>query len=136
MVIWLMSVIFSIIFVILGENDLMANGIMHDNSVTEFTVTMLMEIVTIGAIPLALRLFKFRKIHNNLTSDQTENHQQLLLYGVLRIDMLHIPMIFNTVFYYLYMNVAFGYMAIILFLAGMFIFPTMKRCLLDVETPV
>ncbi len=38
------------------------------------------------------------------------------------------PMLVNAVLYYVFMNVAFGYMAIILFLSTLFIFPTQERC--------
>jgi len=41
--------------------------------------------------------------------------------------MLLVPMLVNAVLYYLFMNVAFGYMAIILFLACFFVFPSQER---------
>jgi hypothetical protein len=57
----------------------------------------------------------------------------LLSWGVLRLGLLSVPMILNTLFYYLFMNVAFGYMAIILFLCLFFVVPTMDRCQSEVE---
>ena len=42
--------------------------------------------------------------------------------------MILLPMLANVVFYYLFMNVAFGYMGIILFLSACFILPTKARC--------
>ena len=42
--------------------------------------------------------------------------------------MLCLPMVANTLLYYIYMNVAFGYMAIILLLSLCFVLPTMARC--------
>ena len=42
--------------------------------------------------------------------------------------MLTVPMVVNTLLYYLFMNVAFGYLAIILALCIFFVFPSMSRC--------
>ena len=43
--------------------------------------------------------------------------------------MLGVPMVVNTVCYYLYgFNVRFGYLAIILFLASCFIYPSRGKC--------
>ena len=49
-------------------------------------------------------------------------------YSLVRLEMLLMPMLVNAVLYYVFMNVAFGYMAIILFLSTLFIFPTQERC--------
>ena len=49
--------------------------------------------------------------------------------GMLRLSLLLIPMQVNTLLYYLYMNPAFGYMAIILLLCLPFVYPSMNRCL-------
>ena len=50
-----------------------------------------------------------------------------------RLLMLCVPMIVNTVLYYVFMNVAFGYMGIILFLCLFFVMPTMDRCLSEIK---
>ena len=48
--------------------------------------------------------------------------------SLVRLEMILLPMLANVVFYYLFMNVAFGYMGIILFLSACFILPTKARC--------
>ena len=93
-----------------------------------FICKTVLVISTLALIPLALRLFKFRKIHEELINDTTPNHAKLLVYGMLRMDMLHFPMIINILLYYFFMEPGFGYMAIVLFLSSLFIVPTMKRC--------
>ena len=93
-----------------------------------FICQIVFQIGTLALIPLALRLFKFRKIHDEIINDGTPNHAKLLVYGMLRMDMLHFPMIINILLYYFFMEPGFGYMAIVLFLSSLFIVPTLKRC--------
>lgn len=87
----------------------------------QFVLTAAMELLTVVCIPLALRLFKMlgRKVHDAAT---------LRRYGLLRLAMLVVPLWLNTILYYLFMNAAFGYMAIIILIAMSFVFPTKDRC--------
>ena len=120
--------------IVCGENDWLINvGIMHSNKNSDFMMTSLMEIITICLIPVSLRLFKFKNIRNAIQSDNTEFHSSFIAWALIRFDMLQIPMIVNVILYYMYMNVAFGYMGIILFLASFFIFPTEERCKFEYE---
>lgn len=89
----------------------------------EFYVLMIMELTTLCIIPFALRLFRFKRIAQQLTTPKALKH-----WGMVRLLMLCIPLVVNTFFYYMYINVAFGYMAIILTLCLAFVFPTKKRC--------
>ena len=82
-----------------------------------------MELLTLCFIPVALRLFKFQFVANSLTSASN-----LLRWASIRMLMLCLPMVANTLLYYMYMNVAFGYMAIILLLCLAFVLPTKSRC--------
>ena len=103
-------------------------GLLQKETEMFFICKTVLVISTLALIPLALRLFKFRKIHEELINDTTPNHAKLLVYGMLRMDMLHFPMIINILLYYFFMEPGFGYMAIVLFLSSLFIVPTMKRC--------
>ena len=125
---------FALAIIVCGENDWFNNvGIMHDNKNSDFIMTSLMEIISICLIPVSLRLFKFKKVRNAIQSDNTENHSSFIAWALIRLDMVQIPMIVNVILYYMYMNVAFGYMGIILFLASFFIFPTLERCNFEYE---
>ncbi len=112
------------IIVVLYETGILSAGTLAgaDDS-SEFVVLSAMELITISVIPVALRLFKFRRVAQRLVTQQG-----LLRYGLLRLIMLCVPMVVNTVLYYLYMSVAFGYMGIILFLCMAFVVPTKGRC--------
>lgn len=124
------SIIVCIVFLILCETDVIPTGILTESKNSEFVLLTVMEILTLGFIPLALRLFKFNRIHNQLVEHK---ERALLPWGIVRLNLLIIPMILNALFYYLYMNVAFGYLGIILFLCLFFIIPTINRCNSDVE---
>ena len=51
----------------------------------------------------------------------------MLRWGTVRLAMLCVPMVLNTWLYYQFMNVAFGYMAIIGLLSLAFVYPTRTR---------
>ena len=122
--IFIASLCISLAMVLLFETDILPNGIFHTaTSEAEFMWATIMELLTICIIPVALRLFRFRSIAKRLVSPKG-----LFGWGALRLLMICLPMVVNTLLYYLYMNVAFGYMGIILFLCLFFIVPTKARC--------
>ena len=86
-----------------------------------------MTILTIGMIPLSLKLFKLQRTKMELTSGEG---RALSKWGSVRMMMLCIPMAANTLLYYLFdKNAAFGYMAIICLVCLVFIYPSTGRCL-------
>lgn len=118
-----------LILVLLFENDILDNGDLATEKNAEFLLVSFMELITIVTIPLTMRLFKFKKIANALTSDQLCAPGRLLFWGTFRIACLGMPLLVNTILYYLFMNVAFGYMGIILLICMPFIYPNMERCI-------
>lgn len=110
--------------VVAFETELLPNGMLAGGSGSdEFVVLSVMELATICVVPVALRLFKFKSVAARLTTPDG-----LLRCGTLRLLMLCVPMLANALLYYFYMNVAFGYMGIILFLCMAFVLPTKGRC--------
>ncbi len=91
---------------------------------SEFTATMLMEIITLCSIPVALRMFKFKAIESRLKNSPS----QLMKFGTLRILMLGVPMCINLLLYYLFLSATFGYMTLILLIAMTFVYPSDSRC--------
>lgn len=123
------SIIISLIVVVLYETEIFMPGILETDTNTEFMIVSLMEILTICMLPLALRLFKFKKISNAVTD---EGAQGLARWGSVRIMMICLPMVINTLLYYLSgLNVAFGYMAIICLICVIFVYPSMSRCMAE-----
>ena len=103
-------------------------GSAHENTNSDFLSASIMEVITICFIPVSLRLFKFGAIRQAIKDDKTPLLNTFFAYSLVRLEMLLMPMLVNAVLYYVFMNVAFGYMAIILFLSTLFIFPTQERC--------
>lgn len=124
------ATVFALIVVVLYETDILESGLFADDKNLEFLMTALMELVTLGCVFLALRLFKFKKIHEQLVA---QKEFALRKWGALRLTLLLIPMVANVILYYMFMNTTFGYMAIIQLLCLPFVFPTMDRCQQEVE---
>lgn len=122
------SIVLSLITVVIYETDTLLPGSLASDGNAEFAAVSLMEILTICLIPLALRLFRFRRVSESLVSARSH---ALLKWGSLRIAMLCLPMIANTLLYYQFMNVAFGYMGIIGLICLAFVWPGMKRCMAE-----
>ncbi len=114
----------SAVVAVLCESGLLPEGVLKtaDGSV-EFAAVVTMELLSICVIPVALRLFKWKAVARRVATPEG-----LLRMGMARLLMLCVPMLANTVLYYLYVNVAFGYLAIILFLCMAFVLPTKERC--------
>ena len=123
------TIFLALIVVILFENDLLITGGLTEDKNSEFILATVFELMTIFGIPLALRLFKFKRVHEKITSDESCMAGRLVFWGTVRMMMICIPLFANTLLYYLYMNVAFGYMAIILLLCMFFIYPSRQRFL-------
>ena len=117
-----------IVLIVIGlyETDILLVGALcNGNKEQEFIVTTILQILTICNIPLALRLFKFEGIKKIINKKREKGHFHM---ASLRISLLTLPMIANIICYYLYMNVAFLYLTIILAISLVFIIPTKDRC--------
>ena len=110
----------------LGEADIRPVGVLAGDQEAEFILASIMEVLTIVAIPLALKLFKLKPIAARLAA--TTGVSALRLWGVVRLLLLCVPMVINIVSYYLFMWVGFAYLAIILLLSIFFVYPSLSRC--------
>lgn len=96
---------------------------------TLFVISTVTILVTLALIPLALRLFKFRRIHDDLLQRKAG---ALRKWGIVRIAMLGLLLVVNTVFYYAFaFESTFGYLAAITLLTFPFVMPTTNRCLAE-----
>lgn len=117
-----------IVLIVIGlyeTNMLLVGALCNGNKEQEFIVTTILQILTICNIPLALRLFKFEGIKKIINKKRGKGHFHM---ASLRMSLLTLPMIANIICYYLYMNVAFLYLTIILAISLVFIIPTKDRC--------
>ena len=128
MAVYIAQVLLALVFVVLFELDVLPVGIKANDKQSEFLLTALMELVSLGAAFLGLRLFKFSFVHNDLIRRQ---EPAMWKWGMARLLILEAPMVIDTLLYYIYMNTTFGYLAIILLLCLPFVFPTLNRCLAE-----
>ena len=112
------------------ETEVVVPGLLATDKQSEFLLTFLMELMTLGCAFLALRLFKFEKIHQELISDKAV---ALRKWGAIRLVLLLFPLWADTLLYYLYMNTTFGYLGIILVLCLPFVYPSESRCEAETE---
>ena len=104
---------------IVYECDVLPTGVFAGNAQEEFLTVTFMELLTIVMIPLALRLFKGKVEEGDTTA--------LKKWGSLRILMITVPLLLNTMGYYLFMNTTFGYMALILLICLPFVYISPKK---------
>ena len=123
------AIVFSLVVVLLFELNVLQSGMLAGEKTLEFVFVSIMELATLILIPLALYLFRIKRVKSELVE---KKEAALGKWGVIRIMMLADTMFVNTFLYYMFMNVAFAYMAIILLLSLAFVFPTKERCEQDV----
>lgn len=121
----------TVVLIVLFETDVLPSGLMATEKQTEFLLTTLMELLTLASVYMALRLFKFDKVHQELVTRKADG---LRRWGLIRLAILLLPMPLNTVLYYLFMNTTFGYMAIILAICLPFVYPSEARCEAETES--
>ena len=126
--VYILLLAIALAIVALYEFGVLESGVLADSKQTEFVALTVMELTSLAAAFIGLRLFKFRMIHNELV---TNEEPAMLKWGLLRLLILEVPMIVNTYLYYIYMNTTFGYLAIILLLCLPFVMPTESRCLAE-----
>jgi hypothetical protein len=118
----------TLVIILLYETDILETGVLEEKKQSEFILTALMELVSLGAAFLGLRLFKFKVVHNDLINRQ---EPAMMKWGTVRLLILELPMLVDTLLYYIYMNTTFGYLAVMLLLCLPFVFPSLNRCLAE-----
>lgn len=119
------SVVLTILIVVVYESHWLLEGGWADRPACQFVWQIVMELATIVAIPIALFLFRFKRIHRLLAEGRMK---ALHTWSIVRLLMLCVPIVLNAVLYYQFMAVAFGYMSIILLLSLFFVYPSKTRC--------
>ena len=114
--------------IVLFETDMLESGLLAGENQSEFIFTFVMELVSLGAAFLGLRLFKFKAVHDDLIAHK---ERAMMKWGTIRLQILQVPMLADTLLYYMYMNTTFGYLAIMLLLCLPFVFPSLNRCLAE-----
>ncbi len=128
------AIILELAIVVLYENNVLEAGLLYMDGDEDFMLTTLMEVLTILAIPVSLQLFRIKSIKQRLVEGR---EKALLKWGTLRLLILIIPMLLDTLLYYMTAFTAtFAYMALIPLVALIFFVPTKGRCEYDVTNDV
>ena len=99
---------------------------------TRFVLQTVAILLSLAVVPLSLKLFSMQKVKADLLERKA---LALKKWGTIRLLMLGVILIGNTLLYYMLgYEPAFGYLAIITALVLPFVVPTMKRC--EAETSV
>ena len=114
--------------IVVFETDMLESGLLAGENQSEFIFTFVMELVSLGAAFLGLRLFKFKAVHDDLIAHK---ERAMMKWGTIRLLILQVLMLADTLLYYMYMNTTFGYLAIMLLLCLPFVFPSLNRCLAE-----
>ena len=114
----------AVVIAALYELDILPSGMMAGRPQDEFLSTISMELITIVFIPVALRLFKTKDVEKRL---EEGNIKAFRKWGLVRILIITVPLVLNTLLYYSFMNTTFGYMALILLICLPFIYPASRK---------
>lgn len=119
------------VMAVLFETEVLSTGLLAGLSPnTELVITTLVELLSLLLIPVSLKMFKFKPVRQDLVQ---RKEQALRKWGVVRLGVLFSVLFVNTLLYYIYMNTAFGYLAIITLLCLPFVYPSRDRCLTETE---
>ena len=114
----------AVVIAALYELDILPSGMMTGRPQDEFLSTISMELITIVFIPVALRMFKTKDVEKRLEDGDIKAFRK---WGLVRILMITVPLVLNTLLYYSFMNTTFGYMALILLICLPFIYPAARK---------
>ena len=119
---------------ILGEFLHVDMGFFADaNREQRFICSTVLILLTICLLPLSLRLFKFKRISNDL---QQRKASALARWGSLRLCVMGTLLVVNTFLYYAFeLEASYCYLAVVTLLCMPFVIPTMSRCEEEVKTP-
>jgi len=126
------SLLLAAILYILGEFLHVDMGIFAEATRQQrFVCSTVMILLTISLLPLSLRLFKFKRISNDL---QQRKAPALARWGTLRLSIMGALLVVNTFLYYAFeLEASYGYLAVVTLLCMPFVIPTMNRCKEEVE---
>ena len=118
------SVGIAVVVAALYELDILPSGVLADRPQDEFLCTIAMELVTIVFIPIAFRTPKPKDVDRRLDEGDIKTFKT---WSIVRILMITVPLLMNTLLYYIFMNTTFGYMALILLICLPIIYPATRK---------
>ena len=107
-------------FVMIDETG----GIITNDDHFEFILQSLSVLLTMGGLYGALRLFKIRKIEEQIKENPLEKYMS---FSIVRMALLEGPVLLNIIGYMLFVNTSFVWLGLIAFMGFFFIYPSTER---------
>lgn len=120
----------SLLLMLAFATGVMCRGALAEETQLVFVAECVMELLTLLFGWFALRLFKWKKVHTELVEGGAVALQK---WGVLRLTMLELPLLLNVLCYGLFDVTAFFYLAVILLVCLVFVYPSAGRCISEIE---
>lgn len=121
----------TVLLVLIFETSMLQAGVFATDVLLSYYLLILQELVTVCCLPLALKMFKTGTVRNRLRRQGTK---ALALWGALRMAMIGLPVVVNTLLYYMSLSVAYAYLAVIGVICLAFVYPSMARCAEEIGT--
>lgn len=96
-----------------------------DGGGCEYMAAAVAEVATVVLLPAALLLFRTGGVRRRLRRGRWT---VLLPLGVVRIVMMGVPLVGDTLLYYGFVSVSFAYLAIMTLVMMVFVYPSRGRC--------
>ena len=126
------TIVAALVVVVLFETESLLPGAWATDKTGEYFAAVGIELYTLLAVPTALRMFRIKAVRRRLVE---RKEGALLPWGVLRIAMMGVAMVVAVALYYMFLNVSFGYIAIILLISMVFVYPSLERCVSETTAP-
>lgn len=122
-----------LLLVVLYETGIMTEGGYAGDTRMEYILQTIGILLTIGLIPLSLRLFSLSLVKYVKQLSLPEALKSYLRWSEIRIGLLLVPILVNLSFYYLTMNTTGLLCAAMALIASLFCVPTHKRLLDELD---
>ncbi|NLV52446.1 MAG: hypothetical protein GXY64_04175 [Bacteroidales bacterium] len=123
LMVWLLWVI----VIVLGEVDVIPNGIIAPKSNEEFVLTTTAIVLTVVGIPLAIRLFTLNTTKGLRRMDNDEALNSYHIWSLVRMGILCLVALFCTTVYYLTMNVSGAVLALVAMVVTLYCWPSKEK---------
>ena len=112
------------LLVLLFETEMLESGALAGDEQTAYWLSIVGVALTIIAIPTALKLMTWKRVK----TDVTQSEQSYVRWSVLRLLMLTTPLMYNLLVYYLLgCEPTYAYMALMLLLVFLFVWPSQDK---------
>ena len=129
--IWALPIFYAFLF----EMNVFPKELYEGNIQTEYMLQSTGILLTIGFIPLALRMFNLNLMKRIKELPLQQALKSYRTWGDVRLSLLFVPIILNVQFYYLTMNTTSLFCACMTMIATLFCIPSESRIKNELDLP-